>query len=63
MVAIAWTCPGDENETCVFGDRAAEVNGLVQAMLPWAVVAPYEVLRRLLLDCALHPQQVAQHGA
>lgn len=48
---------GDEDGPRIFGDRAAEVDALLQAVLPWAVLSPNVVLRRLLLDSALHPQQ------
>jgi hypothetical protein len=41
----------------VFGDDAAEA-AMVQAVLPWACLAPPAMLRRLFADAALHRSQV-----
>jgi len=50
---------GEEAAVRVFGEEAAQAAQLVQALLPWACLAPGATLRRLMLDAALHRRQVS----
>ena len=48
----------EEAEVQVFGEEAVHAARLVQALLPWAAIAPAATLRRLMLDAALNRRQV-----
>lgn len=47
----------------MFGDEAGRSAELARALLPWACLAPAAVLRRLMLDAALHRRQVSVASA